>query len=155
MSYIVKLADVEFASKGVTPLHLTLVDQGTPNWTAPEILEGISPVSPASDVFSLACVLCEIVTFKVPFEEVKTPEAVAELIKRGKRPQLPMLDESSALDSSTSEYRRMAASRTKLCELIDLGWAQNWAARPSAKTLAQDVDALRQAYHKKPSQLHT
>ena len=54
MTFIAKIADVEFASKGITPEHLTRGE--TPNWTAPEVLSRSHPVSPASDVYSLGSV---------------------------------------------------------------------------------------------------
>lgn len=57
---MVKLADLEFASKGVTPAHLAKMGAAAVNWTAPEVLSGEAPVSPASDVFSLAMTLYEV-----------------------------------------------------------------------------------------------
>jgi len=58
LTWVVKIADVEFTSKGKTPSYL--LEAESPNWTSPEVLANSAPVSPASDVFALACVLYEI-----------------------------------------------------------------------------------------------
>ena len=63
---VVKLADLEFASCGVTPQHL-LAASAAVNWTAPEVLSQAAPVSPASDVYSLAMTMYEIVARQVRF----------------------------------------------------------------------------------------
>jgi len=65
-SLIVKLADLEFASCGVTPPHL-LAASAAVNWTAPEVLSQAAPVSPASDVYSLAMTMFEIATRQVRY----------------------------------------------------------------------------------------
>jgi hypothetical protein len=65
-SFVVKLADLEFASVGVTPEHLHRPGC-VANWAAPEVLSNKHPVSPASDVFSLSMTLYEVVVREIPF----------------------------------------------------------------------------------------
>jgi serine/threonine protein kinase len=59
---------------------------GTPAYIAPEIWNG-QPTSPASDVYSLACVFCETLTGKVLFDGQTTQEIITKHLIRG--PQLP------------------------------------------------------------------
>ena len=53
----------------------TMGGVGTPAYRAPELWRGKPPASPATDVYSLGCILCEMLTGKVLFDG-STPDAV-------------------------------------------------------------------------------
>ena len=55
---------------------------GTPAYMAPEIWEGL-PASPASDIYSLGCILYEILTGKVLFEGDNTAEVITKHVIHG------------------------------------------------------------------------
>lgn len=61
---------------------------GTLNWTAPEILNREGKWTEKSDVYSLGLVFYEILSCKMPFEEVD-PGEVAFRIIAGERPPIP------------------------------------------------------------------
>ena len=137
-TYIVKLADFEFVTNGVTPDHMLLgEDHFKPNWTAPEVLDGSRQVSPASDIYSLANVLFEIATHQVPFQQESDPRAVARHIKEGRRPAFPETWAASSAQQ-TFEFR----------ELVKQAWAQSPLARPPASALAQDLNFMLISHHR-------
>jgi serine/threonine protein kinase len=150
--FVVKLADIEFCTAGVTPEHLARAE--SPNWTAPEVLAGSAQVSPASDVFSLAVVLYEIAERRTPFEAA-SPAAVAESIKAGGRPQF-VERRAQGQGGKVHRYeddgiliaRRAcrAASRQHYEEVVAKSWAQRPEERPSAATIAAELGSLRMDY---------
>jgi serine/threonine protein kinase len=76
--YVVKLADVEFASMSITPEHMKSLET-PPNWLAPELLSNKASVSPASDVFALGNVMYEIAYRQIPWEEEGKPRSNGEI----------------------------------------------------------------------------
>merc|ERR1711871_127317 len=70
---VVKLGDLELSEQtkdGLGGPQRMVVSRSRPtcgNWVAPEVLGG-HPFSQASDIYSLACVLWEILTGGVPFQ---------------------------------------------------------------------------------------
>jgi len=150
--YVVKLADVEFASKGVTPEYMRL--GGTPNWTAPEILSGAAEVSPASDAFALACVLFEIATRGIPFDGTGAA-VIVQQVKEGRRPAFPEPD--AALQSAATSAAKgddftalLAASevtsRVQFRSLVEKAWAQDPTARPSAADIVNELTTMRNEF---------
>lgn len=124
LNFIVKLADIEFASQGVTPDFMRRGD--TPNWTAPEILDGTGDVSPASDVYALANVLYEIITKQVPFGAELDPGVVAQNIIDGRRPTFPT--------AGRGDCRFVA--------LVNQAWDQDPSRRPCAAELTRSIEAM-------------
>ena len=59
---------------------------GTPHYIAPEVWEG-KPASPATDIYSLACVACEMLTGEVLFAGVSPPEIMTKHMQE--TPPLP------------------------------------------------------------------
>jgi serine/threonine protein kinase len=152
--YVVKLADVEFASLNVTPGHIANSD--TPNWTAPEILEGSSAVSTASDVYSLANVLFEIAVRKVPFDGVPG-RTIATYIREGRRPIFPesFLAPSAGVTPLIDSYRAAsiaafeASTRARYKALVQRGWSQKASDRPSAGEVVAELEGIRESIQKK------
>jgi len=160
MKFVVKLADVEFASVGVTPEHMVRGD--TPNWTAPEVLTGTSGVSPASDIYAVANVLFEIATREVPFENQSdllddTPMSIKNKIIEGHRPTFPeslaaAQSEIAHAQGNKAEVSRLAielSSRARFNELVERAWSQDPASRPEAAALLADLKALHADYHER------
>jgi len=158
MKFVVKLADVEFASVGETPEHMVRGD--TPNWTAPEVLSGTSDVSPASDIYAVANVLFEIATREIPFgnQEYLSDDASVtnkQRIIEGCRPAFPepLADaqyERARAKSNQAEMNRLGielASRARFNKLVEKAWSQDPASRPVAPALLADLKALHVDYH--------
>jgi serine/threonine protein kinase len=138
---------VQFASLGVTPSYM--IQGGTPHWTAPEILLGSAPVSPATDVYALANVLFEIVSRETPFAEEHSSSVVASHIKSGRRPTWPACPAMAA--SQGSDLRAVVAgcevaSHARMKALVVQAWSQDSMERPTAASLAGDVETLRIEY---------
>eukprot|EP00615_Pteridomonas_danica_P012892 CAMPEP_0114329042 /NCGR_PEP_ID=MMETSP0101-20121206/815_1 /TAXON_ID=38822 ORGANISM="Pteridomonas danica, Strain PT" /NCGR_SAMPLE_ID=MMETSP0101 /ASSEMBLY_ACC=CAM_ASM_000211 /LENGTH=331 /DNA_ID=CAMNT_0001458577 /DNA_START=352 /DNA_END=1347 /DNA_ORIENTATION=+ len=145
--FVVKIADMEFASVGVTPDYMKRGD--TPNWCAPEVLSKTDEVSPASDVYALATVLYEIATRKRPFDG-KEPEEVATLIKAGERPEFPECDASQIATSGDGARAEAAvfevSSRARFTELVQRSWSQDPKDRPKAMEIVTEIEYIREDY---------
>eukprot|EP00730_Choanoeca_flexa_P005203 TRINITY_DN11901_c0_g6_i1.p1 TRINITY_DN11901_c0_g6~~TRINITY_DN11901_c0_g6_i1.p1 ORF type:complete len:479 (+),score=123.04 TRINITY_DN11901_c0_g6_i1:41-1438(+) len=82
--YRLKVADF-----GLATTKIDQVNAGTILWMAPEVLKG-EPVSPASDVYSAAIVLFEIVSRREPYDvDTDMADLVKDVIKRKRRPAIP------------------------------------------------------------------
>jgi serine/threonine protein kinase len=161
MKFVVKLADVEFASTGATPEHMIRGD--TPNWTAPEVLAGTSDVSPASDIYALANVLFEIATREAPFEKTKyhndgdTSISIKQGIIEGCRPLFPKSQaaaqsELACAQGNEAEVNRLAielSSRASFEKLVERSWSQDPASRPEAAVLLADLKGLHVDYYER------
>ncbi|KAL4436826.1 hypothetical protein ABPG75_003965 [Micractinium tetrahymenae] len=100
-------------------------------WLAPEVLEG-KPATAASDMFSLGLVLLELLTWRLPWAGVPTPQ-IRALVLRGERPQVP------APESLPGPEGGNLFGLDSYCQLIRECWAQRPTARLSA---AADVGQL-------------
>jgi len=136
LSLIAKVADVEMASQGVTPAHIT-AGGSVPYWTAPEVLAHAQPVSPASDVFALGAVFFEILARAVPFGNETFEQAVV-LITSGVRPDFP--------PNPTSMPVIEQRSRKRFEGIVTRAWAQDPKSRMSASALASEVALLRRDF---------
>ncbi|KAF8150262.1 kinase-like domain-containing protein [Mycena galopus ATCC 62051] len=100
---------------------------GTARYQAPELFEGGSPNSFASDVYGFACVCYEILTGKVPFYELPNDMAVMFSVARGEHPpELPPIWtglRTSMLDG--------------LWELLQNCWDGQAENRPTAPQIVQ------------------
>ena len=91
----------------------------TPRWMAPE-LSGV-PHSDKSDVFSLMTVVWEIAAWNSsPFEEILNQMAVMSVVMNGGREEIPF------------------NCPKKISQLINWGWRDDPALRPTTKQLAKE-----------------
>jgi serine/threonine protein kinase len=152
VKFVVKLADVEFSSVGDTPEHMTRGD--TPNWTAPEVLNGTATVSPASDMYALANVLFEIAAREVPFENEVSPSGVPISVRQhiieGRRPVFPepmaaagaTVPRARGDEATVSRAALELTSRALFKAQVEQAWSQDPAARPEAAALVVALEAL-------------
>jgi serine/threonine protein kinase len=156
VKFVVKLADVEFASVGDTPEHMTRGD--TPNWTAPEVLNGTATVSPASDMYALANVLFEIAAREIPFENEVGPSDVSISVRQhiieGRRPVFPEPQTAAEVtiprargdEATVSRAAIELTSRALFRALVEQAWSQDPAVRPEAAALVAALEALHNDY---------
>ena len=62
---------------------------GTPYWTAPEVLRGDTPYTPASDVYALGITMYEMYARKLPYQGENPKTMIEKIKKKNKRPQPP------------------------------------------------------------------
>ncbi|MGH8249457.1 MAG: protein kinase domain-containing protein [Steroidobacteraceae bacterium] len=111
----------------------------TPAYASPELLAGMTP-EPRDDVFSLACVACELLTGKHPFGRVDARTAIA----RGAKPSVG----SSLASARTAALARGLAARradrpASVHELIDALQEPRAAPAPlAAETAAKAMAPL-------------
>ena len=92
-------------------LTSTGVTMGTPNYIAPEIWEG-EDVSSATDVYSLACVMFEMLTGTKLFDGETTPKIMKQHVMEG--PQLPdQWSEGIPVNLNTILCKGLAIDRTQ------------------------------------------
>lgn len=96
--------------------------QGTPGYTAPEVLRGGMPTF-AADIYSLGIVAWQMLSRQVPFHGLHS-HTIIYISAKGTRPNDEALD-----DEFDGKYK----------ELYRTMWSQNIADRP---TLRETVDRL-------------
>lgn len=79
------------------------MDNVNPRWLAQEIIKA-EPATAASDVFALAVVLWELLTFRIPWEGMGSTSIASELFQ-GKR--LPMPDIKDVPGEDTKHHHGM------------------------------------------------
>jgi len=101
------------------------VQKGSSLWMSPEYLNG-SPYDEKCDVYSFGMVLLELVTRRLPWEEVKELSQIVLKVAQGQRPPLP----DNGLPS-------------QLRDLIQRCWAHDAGERPTFDEIAQALAASR------------
>ncbi|CAE6513749.1 unnamed protein product [Rhizoctonia solani] len=86
-------------------------------WIAPEVLEGASARSEAVDVYALGMTILEIITGKVPFDEVSSDQGVIFQVITRTAPTRP----------------QELASNDRLWALLTQCWSSDPKARPTAR----------------------
>lgn len=103
-------------------IHLTRA-VGTQWWMSPEMMQGLE-YSEKTDVYSLAMVLYEIVSCRVPFGDRKKLELYNIVVKQKKRPALP------------------SDCPPALAVVIERCWAHEPRDRPTAAQLMQELTEI-------------
>jgi TPR repeat protein/serine/threonine protein kinase len=105
--------------------------KGTVLWTAPELFKRGAKATTASDIYSLAMVLWELASRKVPFAEATSAGVAAAWVAQGEQETIP--------ENAPEEFK----------SLILESWNKTPEKRPSAETLAKRLDSLWKAECKK------
>ncbi|KAL1533488.1 non-specific serine/threonine protein kinase [Salvia divinorum] len=120
-SSVVKVADfgvARFQNNG----GVMTAETGTYRWMAPEVINH-QPYDQKADVFSFAIVLWELVTAKVPYDNM-TPLQAALGVRQGLRPELP------------------TNAHPKIKSLMQRCWEAVPSERPSFSDIRTELEAL-------------
>ncbi|KAI7730714.1 hypothetical protein M8C21_004672 [Ambrosia artemisiifolia] len=120
---VVKVADFGVA-RFLTQGGVMTAETGTYRWMAPEVINH-QLYDQKADVFSFAIVLWELVTAKVPYENM-TPLQAALGVRQGLRPDVP------------------ANTHPKLVKLMEKGWDSDPDKRPSFSKFKIELEGLLQ-----------
>ncbi len=64
---------------------------GTPLWRAPEVIKN-EPYAEKVDIYSLALVIWEIMTNRLPYDGLDEMQLMYAVVVKGQRPDLPVVD---------------------------------------------------------------
>lgn len=120
---VVKVADFGVA-RFLNQEGVMTAETGTYRWMAPEIINH-QPYDQKADVFSFAIVLWELVTAKIPYDNM-TPLQAALGVRQGRRPDLP------------------TNTNPKLLELMQRCWETDPGKRPSFSEIKVELVRLLQ-----------
>ena len=99
---------------------------------APEVIEH-KPYTEKADVFSFAVVLWELLTCRIPYNEMTPLQAAVGVVQKGLRPGIP---------SNTPPA---------LGQLMEACWAQDAGYRPSFKDLVPRLQSMLEAAREEES----
>nr|XP_043640007.1 serine/threonine-protein kinase STY46-like [Erigeron canadensis] len=120
---VVKVADFGVA-RFQNQEGVMTAETGTYRWMAPEVINH-QPYDQKADVFSFAIVLWELVTAKIPYDNM-TPLQAALGVRQGRRPDLP------------------TNTHPKLLELMQRCWETDPGIRPSFSEIKVELEKLLQ-----------
>ncbi|KAL1543711.1 non-specific serine/threonine protein kinase [Salvia divinorum] len=130
-SNVVKVADfgvARFQNNG----GVMTAETGTYRWMAPEVINH-QPYDQKADVFSFAIVLWELVTAKVPYDNM-TPLQAALGVRQGLRPELPINEHPKILSLMQRCWEAIPSKRPSFSEI-----------RIEMESLQQEVNDARDA----------
>lgn len=102
-------------------------ETGTYRWMAPEVIEH-NPYSEKADVFSFGILLWELLTGKIPYNDMTPLQAAVGVVQKGLRPPLP------------------PNCPPPLADMMRLCWQRDPAVRPSFETLKHKLGDLHEIY---------
>eukprot|EP00775_Hariotina_reticulata_P013544 gene13544-13671_t len=124
---LVKLADFGVAAKlgELEDQHCDELHQnvaGSPYWMAPEVIE-MTQVTPASDIWSVGCLIIELLTGYPPYYDLQPMSALFRIVQDG-HPPLP--DSVSPLldDFLLQCFQKDPSARPDACSLLQHEWLQ-------------------------------
>ncbi|KAF8660012.1 hypothetical protein HU200_058097 [Digitaria exilis] len=133
--HVVKIADFGVSRNPSQEGDMT-AETGTYRWMAPEVINH-KPYDHRADVFSFAIVLWELVTSKIPYENM-TPLQAALGVRQGMRLEIP------------------SGVHPRLSQLIQQCWDENPNMRPSFSEITAELeDILRQVQAPKGTNRHS
>ncbi|MBA0866286.1 hypothetical protein Goshw_019649 [Gossypium schwendimanii] len=98
-------------------------ETGTYRWMAPEVIEH-KPYDHKADVFSFGVVLWEMLTGKLPYENLTPLQAAVGVVQKGLRPVIPQ------------------HTRPKFVELLERCWQQDPSLRPEFSEITNLLEDL-------------
>uniref|UniRef100_A0A2N9FAY4 Protein kinase domain-containing protein n=1 Tax=Fagus sylvatica TaxID=28930 RepID=A0A2N9FAY4_FAGSY len=113
----VKVADFGIARMQAQSGVMT-AETGTYRWMAPEVIEH-KPYDHKVDVFSFGILLWEMLTGKLPYEQLTPLQAAVGVVQKGLRPTIPR------------------HTSPKLVELLERCWQQDPSLRPEFSEIVQ------------------
>ncbi|KAK8580787.1 hypothetical protein V6N12_071039 [Hibiscus sabdariffa] len=131
---VVKVADFGVARVQAQPGVMT-AETGTYRWMAPELSDILSAVGPwkviehkpydhKADVFSFGVVLWELLTGKLPYENLTPLQAAVGVVQKGLRPVIPK------------------HTHPKFVELLERCWQQDPSLRPEFSEISNILEDL-------------
>ncbi|XP_024024562.1 serine/threonine-protein kinase STY46 isoform X1 [Morus notabilis] len=119
---VVKVSDFGVARVQAESGVMT-AETGTYRWMAPEVIEH-KPYDHKADVFSFGIVLWELVTGKLPYEDLTPMQAAVGVVHKGLRPTIP------------------AHTDPMLAELIEKCWQQEPSLRPQFSEILETLQLM-------------
>lgn len=105
--------------------------QGTPYWMAPEVIRG-EEVGWQSDIWSLGCVVSEMLTGLRPFAQFDNPaKALNFIVSSSEQVPLPEQCDKSAKEFLSLCFARNARDRPSTTQLLGHSFISNFAAEQS------------------------
>ena len=133
----IKIADFG-ATRSLVTLGQTTVGIRTPRWAAPELYHAGAVTTFKSDVFAYAMVMYEILTRRLPFDELKTELKLADALRKKDRPAI-------TLDHDLDDIN--PAKVNALVELMKEGWSEDPVTRPSALLILQKLRDIQKIHN--------
>jgi serine/threonine protein kinase len=96
---------------------------GSPYWMSPEMLSG-EPYTEATDVYSLAIVLWEILTGSTPFPQASRSDLKRLIVECGERPTIPT--------NVPAVFK----------QVLESGWQTDARRRPTAQHIVNSLEAF-------------
>ncbi|KIJ55222.1 hypothetical protein M422DRAFT_151666 [Sphaerobolus stellatus SS14] len=124
-----KTGNVKLSDFGVS-LNLRAMEQikndvaGTPNWMAPEVIE-LKGASPASDIWSLACTIIELLTGAPPYADVQNSMSVMFRIVEDPMPPIPDSLSEPVQDFLRACFNKDPTERPDAVALFEHPWLKN------------------------------
>ena len=119
-SLTAKLADFGFCKRTTERCKM----KGTPDYMAPEVINGTDSVMSASDIFSLAILLWEVGAWRFPHENIALPFKLIGMVANGLRETIP--------NNFPKRYAK----------LVTWGWIQAPEKRPTATEVITELTEI-------------
>ncbi|KAK1680546.1 hypothetical protein QYE76_041394 [Lolium multiflorum] len=126
---VVKVADFGVARVKDQSGVMT-AETGTYRWMAPEVIEH-SPYDQRADVFSFGIVLWELITGKLPYEDMTPLQAAVAVVQKDLRPTIPADTHPMLVGLLQKCWQRDPALRPTFAEVLDMLHSINEVVRSS------------------------